>query len=155
MWHISAVPDAAPALNSAADTLAAELRALMGQLKRRLREQADVSELTPSQTGALLRLEREGPLTVSALARAEGVRPQSMGETVATLHAMTLVKGAPDPVDGRQTLLSVAPTWRDWIATGRAARQDWLTRVIDRELTPDERARLAGAIVLLKRIVDA
>ena len=155
MCHVWAVHQAASALNSSPDTLAAELRALIGKLKRRMREQADVGELTPSQTAALLRLEREGPLTVSALARAEGVRPQSMGETVATLQAATLVTGAPDPVDGRQTLLSVTPACRDWIATGRAARQDWLTRVFDRELTAGERIRIAGAVLLLKRIVDA
>ncbi len=76
-----------------ASALAAELRALLGKLKRRLREQADSVDLTPSQVSALLRLEREGPSTVSTLARGEGVRPQSMGATVATLEAAGLVSG--------------------------------------------------------------
>lgn len=138
-----------------AATLAVDLRGLLAKLKRRLREQADVGDLTPSQISALIRLEREGPSTVSALARAEGVRSQSMGATVAALQAGGLVSGAPDPADGRQTLLSVTSACRERIVAGRTARQDWLTRVIDRELSPEERERLAGAVVLLKRIADA
>ena len=139
----------------AAATLASDLRALMAKLKRRLREQADAGDLTPSQAAVLQRLERDGPLTVSALARAEGVRPQSMGAVVAVLQAADLVVGAPDPADGRQILLSVTPACRDWIAAGRSARQDWLLRVIDRELSPEEQARLADAVALLRRIADA
>lgn len=135
--------------------LGAELRTLMGQLKRRLREQADVGDLTPSQTSALLRLEREGPLTTSVLARAEGVRPQSMGQTVAVLQAAGHVGGEPDPADGRQVLLSVTPASRAWISAGRAARQDWLTQAIDHELSPAERTEIGRALVLLRRLTAA
>ena len=135
--------------------LAAEIRALVGKLKRRLREQADVGDLTPSQTSALIRLERDGPLTVSGLARAEGVRPQSMGPTVSALEAAGLVTGAPDPQDGRQTLLAVTPACRDWIVAGREARQGWLVRLIRRELDPAEQAELARGVALLSRLVDA
>ena len=137
-----------------AGALAAEIRALVGKLKRRLREQGDVGDLTPSQTSALIRLERDGPLTVSALARAEGVRPQSMGPSVAALEAAGLVIGAPDPQDGRQTLLSVTPDCREWIIMGRQARQDWLARMIRRELDPAEQAQLALGVALLARLVD-
>lgn len=140
---------------SSASALSAELRALVGQLKRRLREQADVGDLTPSQTAALVRLEQEGPLTTSALARAEGVRSQSMGETVAVLQAAGHVSGVPDPADGRQMLLSVTSASRTWIRAGRAARQDWLTRVIDRELSPAEQAELGRALILLRQIATA
>jgi DNA-binding MarR family transcriptional regulator len=140
---------------TAAPSLAAELRSLISKMRRRLREQADVGDLTPSQTSAWIRLERDGPLTVSALARAEGVRPQSMGATIAVLQDAGLVNGAPDPADGRQTILTVTARSRERVAAGRAAQQDWLTRVIDRELTPQERLELARAIDLLRRIADA
>src|SRR5271168_453718 len=62
--------------------LAAELHALSGKLKRRLREQASAGDLTQSQLAVLGHLDRLGPTTVTALARMEGVRPQSMGATV-------------------------------------------------------------------------
>ena len=90
------------------------------------------------------RLDADGPATISALARAEGVRPQSMGATVAALEAAGLTQGRHDPDDGRQTLISLTPACRERLTQGRAARQDWLTRQIER-LTPEERARLAAA----------
>ena len=68
-----------------ASVLATEIRALVGKLKRRLREQAGVGDLAPSQISVLLRLEREGPATTSNLARLEGMRPQSMGTVIASL----------------------------------------------------------------------
>lgn len=132
--------------------LAAELRALIGKLKRRLREQADSGDLTPSQTSVLLRLEREGPATVSALSRAEGVRPQSMGATVASLEAAGLVKGEADLNDRRQTVLSLTDACRRWISENRAARQDWLARNIETRLSREEQDRLAAAVELLKRL---
>ena len=96
-----------------AKTLAAELPALISLLKRRLREQASIADLTESQVGVLRRLDSDGPATVTALARAEAMRPQSMGANVAALEAAGLVRGAPDPNDGRQTLWSLTPACRD------------------------------------------
>src|ERR1700761_1725838 len=95
--------------------LAAELRALVGKLKRRLREQASTGDLTPSQVSGVLRLEKEGPATTSSLARAEGMRPQSMATVVAALEGAGLVQGAPDPTDGRQTLMSLTDACRKMI----------------------------------------
>jgi DNA-binding MarR family transcriptional regulator len=63
--------------------LAVDLHGLIGKLKRRLREEAHFGDFTFSQTAVLRRLERDGPATVTTLAKAEGVRPQSMGATVA------------------------------------------------------------------------
>ena len=138
-----------------AAALAQELRVLAGQLKRRLREQADTGDLTPSQTAVLLRLERDGPATTSALARAESMRPQSMGSVIVALEAAGLVSGAPDPKDGRQTILSLTEHCRQWLREGRAARQDWLSRTIQNRLSPKEQEQLEAAIVLLRRLVDA
>ena len=143
-------PDAARAL-----ALAGELRVLISKLKRRLREQAHPGDLTWSQMSVLGRLEREGPATVTTLARAEGVRPQSMGATVSVLEAAGLVSGAPDPTDGRQTILSLTAACRQWIKAGRAAREDWLFRAIQANLAPAEQEELATAIELLKRLVEA
>jgi hypothetical protein len=55
---------------STAAILAQDLRALLGKLERRFRDQAQVGDLTPSQVSVLLRLEKEGPATASNLARA-------------------------------------------------------------------------------------
>jgi DNA-binding MarR family transcriptional regulator len=145
-------PDHSEAMR--ASDLARDLRTLVGKLKRRLREQAHVGDLTPSQVSALLRLEKDGPATASSLARAEGMRPQSMGPVVAALESAGLVRGDPDPADGRQILLSLTDACRKWFEEGRAARQDWLTRLLQARLSSEEQDKLAQAVGLLKRLVD-
>ncbi len=138
---------------SGSPVLAHQLRVFARMLRRRLRDQADTGDLTPSQTAVLLRLEEHGPVTTSALARAEGMRSQSMGSVIAALEAAGLVAGAPDPTDGRQTLLSLTEYCRQWLSQSRATRQDWLSRTIEGRLSPAERERLAKAIPLLLRLV--
>jgi DNA-binding MarR family transcriptional regulator len=135
-------------------TLATDLRATFGKLKRRLREQSDAGDMTPSQISVLLRLEKDGPTTTSNLARAEGMRPQSMAAVVAALEAADLVSGTPDPSDRRQTLLSLTDACRAWVHQGRAARQDWLTRAIAAKLTDPEQDHIAIAIALLSRLIE-
>ncbi|MCB8881887.1 MarR family transcriptional regulator [Acidisoma cellulosilytica] len=137
-----------------AATLASDLRAIASKLKRRLREQAGTGDLTQSQIAVLLRLEKDGPATTSTLARAEGMRPQSMGAAIAPMEAAGLLDAKPDPHDGRQTILSLSDACRTMIREGRAARQDWLTRKIAAQLSPDEQTTLATAVHLLKRLVE-
>jgi len=137
-----------------ASALAHDLRAQLGKLKRRLREQSQVGDLTPSQVSVLLRLEKDGPATASSLARTEAMRPQSMAPVIAALESAGLVSGAPDPSDGRQTLLSLTDACRQWAKKERAARQDWLTRMLQARLSPQEQDQLAASIELLKRLVD-
>ncbi len=138
-----------------AAALAGELRVLAGKLKRRFREQAHLGDFTWSQMSVLSRLEQDGPATVTTLARAEGMRPQSMGAIVSVLEAAGLVAGAADPNDGRQTILSLTAACRDRIEAARAAREDWLFRAIQTHLTPAEQDRLADAIPLLERLVES
>src|ERR1700761_4900445 len=95
--------------NLNASELAEALHEIGSRLKRRLREQASAGDLTPSQTAVLRHLLHQGPATVTALARLEGVRPQSMGATVDSLEKLGLIKGTPDTRDGRQTILSMTP----------------------------------------------
>ena len=135
-------------------TLAAELRTVIGKLKRRLREHGSGGDLTQSQLSVILRLESEGSATVSSLARAEGMRPQSMAAVIGPLEAAGLLSGAPDPSDGRQTLLSLSKRCQKRIQEGRAARQDWLTRTIQSKFSAQEQEKLAAAVELLARIVE-
>lgn len=140
--------------SSNAFTLATELRAVVGQIKRWMQQQSSFGDLTASQVAVLARLERDGAATATALAHAEGMRPQSMGAIVAALQAAGLVEGAPDPRDGRQTLLSLTPVCRETIDAGRLARQDRLHRAIEARLTPAEQADLLKAVALLRRLIE-
>jgi DNA-binding MarR family transcriptional regulator len=134
--------------------LAGDLRIALARLMRRLREQGRAGDFTSSQRSVLLRLERDGPSTVSALARAESVRPQSMRATVAALEAAGAVSGSPDPADGRQTLMRLTDPFRARLQASRAAREDWLGRALDARLSAAERRELAAAVALLQRLAE-
>ena len=87
--------------------VASELRTVLGQLVRRLRAQ----HRFPLMHGAVLgRLDRGGARSVSELAVAERVRPQSMAQTVSELEADGLLTRRPDPDDGRRSLTVGAST---------------------------------------------
>ncbi|MBN9419459.1 MAG: MarR family transcriptional regulator [Candidatus Eremiobacteraeota bacterium] len=135
--------------------LAMELQLLNGKLRRRLRAQATIGDLTPSQIAVLVYLERnpEGS-TVTELAQAEGVRSQSMGSTVASLQSIGLLRGESDPKDGRKTLLFLTEACRHKLAQGRSLRRDWLVHAMEAHLSEVEIDQLAAAIELLKKVVD-
>jgi DNA-binding MarR family transcriptional regulator len=71
----------------------------------------------------------------------------------AILVRSAVKRRAPDPADGRQTLLSLTDACRKWAEEGRAARQDWLTRTLQARLSPQEQDELARGVELLKRLV--
>ncbi len=50
----------------------------------------------------MARLAKDGPATTADLARAESMKPQSMGTTIAALEEMGIVERKPHPTDGRQ-----------------------------------------------------
>ena len=145
---------AGPSQGERASALAAELRAIFGKLKRKLREQGGQSDLTPSQVSVILRLEKDGPITVSSLARAEGMRPQSMSAIITSLLDAGLVSGSPDPKDARQTLMALSRKCQKFLKEGRAARQDWLTTTIQEKLSVQDQEKLAAVLQLLARLVE-
>jgi len=134
--------------------VASELRATVGRFRRRLREEADPGDFTESQKSVLARLDRDGPSTLAELARAEGMRSQSMGAIVAALSDAGLISGAPHPTDGRQTILSLVPEAQTRLREGRAARQDWLSRTIAARLTPAEQEELTRSLRLIARLLE-
>lgn len=135
-----------------ARAIASDLRVLTSRLKRRLREQATLGDFTPAQVSALHHLEKT-PATLTELAHAQGVRPQSMGATVAALEAAELIASAPDPNDGRKIIWSLTAEARERVMALRAMRADWLVRAIRRELNADEQMRLQDALALIERLV--
>lgn len=134
------------------ETLADDLLTLHGRIRRTLLT-GKADEVTASQTAALGRLLRHGESTVADLARAEGVRPQSMGATVQALVDLGLVERRPDPADGRRTLVRATET-------GSRARADaWTNRsrvLTDRlaALPEDDRATVARALAILLPLTD-
>ncbi|WP_131824194.1 MarR family winged helix-turn-helix transcriptional regulator, partial [Mycobacteroides abscessus] len=91
-----------------APDLASDLLTIYGRIRRTLLT-GKSDEVTASQTAALGRLLRHGESTTADLARAEGVRPQSMGATIQALVDLGLVERRQDPADGRRTLVRATP----------------------------------------------
>lgn len=135
--------------------MAAELRALVGKLRRRMREQASSGELTWSQFMLLGQIARDGPATVSDLARAENMRPQSMGAIVAALEAAGLVRSETDPQDARRSIIHLTETGRAQVQSNWDAREDWLFLTISSRFSAAERQELQRGITLLRRLLDA
>jgi DNA-binding MarR family transcriptional regulator len=155
MWYAQAMSKRSPVPESeTASDLAAQIRTVLSRLKRRLREQGGRGDLTPSQVSVLLRLEKDGAATVSGLARAEGMRPQSMSSIVRSLQDAGLVSGIPDPNDERKTLISLSKKCEKRLQEVRAARQDWLTAIIVQRLSAKERQQLSAALELLSRLTE-
>ena len=82
------------------------------------------------------------------------MRPQSMSAIVTPLQKSGLIGGAPDPSDGRQTLMSLTPKCLKWLQESRAARQDWLVTIISQKLSADEQKKLHQALELLARLTQ-
>jgi DNA-binding MarR family transcriptional regulator len=82
------------------------------------------------------------------------MRPQSMAEIVADLQGDGLVDRTPDPADRRQLLVELTREGKDFVRRERRRREDWLSQAIAEELTPDEQAVLAEAVVLLRRLAE-
>ena len=132
-------------------TVASDLRVVLGQLMRRLRAE---HRFSITQGAVLGRLDREGTQTVSDLAVAERVRPQSMAQTVGDLEADGLVERRPDPGDRRRALVSLTPAGHEVLRADRQHREGWLAGAISEQLSPEEQAVLADAVVLLRRLVE-
>ena len=79
-----------------------DLMQTIGLLVRRVRAAAASQELSLTEYAVMARLAREGPATTADLARGEGMKPQSMGTTIAALEEMGMVERKPHPTDGRQ-----------------------------------------------------
>jgi DNA-binding MarR family transcriptional regulator len=125
-----------------------ELLSVTGQLTRRLRAVSNTRELTWSQVAIMARLEEAGPLTTADLARAESVKPQSMGGTLAAMEAEGLVERQPHPTDGRQILYALTDEGREAKRKVSLAKREWLLAAIAQLSRAEQKTLLAAADII-------
>ncbi|MBV8065944.1 MAG: MarR family transcriptional regulator [Actinobacteria bacterium] len=131
-------------------TVAADLRIVLGQLVRRLRNEYSFSV---TAAAVLSQLDREGAQTTSELAHMAHVRPQSMAQTVSELEADGLVSRRPDPADGRRVLIEITAEGRTRLREERRKRESWLAEGI-RQLSADEQQTLVEALPILQHLSE-
>ncbi len=135
----------------AATDLALALRLLV----RRIRSAAPSAAhaLSWTQMAVLKRLETEGPATTADLARAEAMKPQSMGTTIAALEGLELVARTPHPTDGRQMRIVLTAKGTAMRKRTLDAKRTWLADAIARLDSADQK-NLPAVTALLTRLAE-
>ena len=125
----------------------------IGLLVRRVRAAAASHELSLTEAAVMARLATEGPATTADLARAESMKPQSMGTTIAALEEMGMVERKPHPSDGRQVNIELTAKGAAVRKTARDAKRTWLAQVIA-QLDEQDRETLFKAGEIIKHLVE-
>jgi DNA-binding MarR family transcriptional regulator len=130
------------------EALSSDLVVLAARLVRAVRRAVD----QPGGLRVLALLDEHGPSGVSALAVADRCSQPTMSGTVASLVERGLVDKAPDPADGRATLVALTPDGRAELARIRRANG----RAVAERLAAHDRspADVATAVAVLHDVLD-
>ncbi len=140
---------------NAPESTATDLALALGLLVRRIRSAApsESHELSWTQKAVMRRLDADGPATTADLARAEGVKPQSMGATVAALEEMGIVERRPHRTDGRQMNIVLTARGARLRKDTGLAKRTWLAQAIAK-LDAKEQRQLPTVTALIKRLAE-
>lgn len=135
------------------DEVAAALRLSTTRLARRLRAEADMG-LTPSLLSALAVVHVHGPITLGALAQAEGIAPPTVTKIVGKLEQQGLVERIACDADRRVCRVAVTGAGDDLLARSRARKTAWLAARLQ-ELPVDELSTLGAAAKIIDELLVA
>jgi DNA-binding MarR family transcriptional regulator len=135
------------------DARVIELGESIGLLVRRSRALAASEELSWTEASVLKRLGKDGPSTTADLARAQGMRPQSMRTIVAALEQMGMIERAPHSTDGRQVNLALTAKGAAVQKRVGDRKRNWLAQAISR-LSERDQATLFEAGKIIRRLVE-
>jgi DNA-binding MarR family transcriptional regulator len=136
----------------ALETATADFVQAIGLLVRRVRAAGGVQGVS-SQTSVMKRLSADGAATIADLARAESVKPQSMGTTVAALEEMGFVERTPHPTDGRQMHIGLTAKGAAELKRTGDAKRAWIQQAIS-QLNEHEQQTLFDAGEIIKHLVE-
>ena len=88
------------------------------------------------------------------LASVERVQPQSLTRTLSRLESDVLIGRAPDPADGRRSLLAITQAGQTALRTEMEQRDSWLAAAMTEHLTSTEIGLLRLAADLLDRLAE-
>ena len=137
------------------DSSVEALALAIGLILRRIRVDAppESREFSWTQRAVLSRLAKDGPATSAELARAEGVKPQSMGVAIAFLEERELIERKPHPTDGRRMNVRLTAKGVALRRRTKEAKETWFAQAIAK-LNKHEQATLFKAAEIMKRMVE-
>jgi DNA-binding MarR family transcriptional regulator len=133
---------------------ARSIRRSIVRLVRRMRlEQADeaLSLFKLSILGILYRI---GAMTATELATREHIRPQSLTRVLASLEKKGFISRQSDEADKRRLLIALTVKGRKALAADVRRKEAWLTKEMERALSPEEQRLLLQASRLLDRLIE-
>jgi DNA-binding MarR family transcriptional regulator len=107
--------------------------------------------MTPERLSALSVVEKRGPISVTALADTEMVRPATMSRMITALVEEGLVKRGGDKNDGRGVLVSVTPKGRRTFQRAQEQRLTHFAEVLE-SLSDEQLAAMRDLAAALERL---
>jgi DNA-binding MarR family transcriptional regulator len=131
--------------------IAALLNDQFSRLSRQLRNMDMPDGMTPERLSALTVIEKRGPISVTALADKEMVRPATMSRMVSALVDEGLVRRREDKNDGRGVLVSTTPKGRKVYQRAQQLRLQQFAQALN-ALTPEQLAAMRSLAAALERL---
>ena len=140
-----------PAEADTRSEIAALLHEQFARLTRQLRTLELPQGMTPERMSALSVIDKRGPISVTALAEKEMVRPATMSRMVTDLVEEGLVKRSDGKTDGRGVLVSATPKGRRIFQRAQEQRLQHFAEALD-SLSDDQLAAMRNLTSALERL---
>lgn len=127
-------------------------RTLTAVVARTLSEVAE--QITVPQLRVLVLLSTRGPMNLTTIAQHLGVNPSNASRTCDQLVATGRLLRAPDPQDGRSSMLELTADGARFVADIMSARRRLLGTVISR-MSPDDQRAVAHGLEAFIAAVEA
>jgi DNA-binding MarR family transcriptional regulator len=132
--------------------VARRLRYSVTRLARQLRRQAG-TDLTPTQSAALVSIEKHGPITIGDLANHEQVSAPTATNVVSKLETAGLVRRLRDDADRRVCRVELTVDGTAALEASRNRKTEWLAARLH-DLAPEDLAKLTAALDVLEHLTD-
>lgn len=131
--------------------IAAMLHEQFARLTRQLRNLELPQGMTPERLSCLSVIDKRGPISVTALADKEMVRPATMSRMISALVDEGLVKRCEDKDDGRGVLVAATPKGRRTFQRAQEQRLQHFAEVLC-ALNDEQLAAMRGLTTALERL---
>jgi DNA-binding MarR family transcriptional regulator len=129
-------------------TLREWMRVIMRHSMRNFMLYAKEHNYSPAQLNALFRIHHKGACGISDLGDEMGVTSAAASQLLEKLVQQGLVIRSEDPHDRRNKLVTLTAEGERIVQESMAARQGWLTRLVEL-LTPKEQEQVNAALQVL------